>query len=115
MVILQRVLLTQPLCVNCLLHYPRHIRLTHIEPHYSLSLLDTPELRMGLLYFIVSSPSISGLSFIVFERVVLVLFHYSAFTAECVSGRLHSPLSPIVLLLPAVFLSILILLGISPA
>lgn len=68
-----------------------------------------------MLYFIVSSPSISGLSFIVFERVVLVLFHYSASTAEGLSARLRSPLSSIVLLLPAVFLSILILLGISLA
>lgn len=46
--------------------------------------------------------------------VVLVLFHYPAFTAEGLSARLRSPLSPIVLLFPAV-LSILILLGMSLA
>lgn len=47
--------------------------------------------------------------------VVLVLFHYPASTAEGLSARLRSPLSPIVLLFPAVLLSILILLGMSLA
>lgn len=45
-----------------------------------------PQAKNGpVLYFTVSSASICGLSFIVFQQVVLVLFHYSVSTADGLS------------------------------